>query len=289
VPKRQAWADDQSNTASSTNHPDLVGVRDGSPAQMFETGIEALGGMKRFVKNGQTVLVKPNIGWNKAPNQGANTNPDLVGKIVESAYKAGASKVMVFDHCVNLMEECYRNSGIRAAVEQAGGKLYPSDEKKYYRHVKIPGAKVLKDAHVHDLYLDADVVINVPVLKNHMSTGMTACMKNLMGVVWDRRAWHGSHLQQCIADFLLLREVQLNIVDAYTVMVKNGPRGHAPDDLLVKKIQILSPDMVLADAAAAKTLGVQPGDIKHVMIADSMELGSMNLEDKNVKRISCRA
>ena len=114
-PRRFAWA--KTEPAAGGKLPDLVMVKGGAPAQMFDAGIRALGGMGRFVKKGQTVLVKPNIGWNKSPTEGATTNPELVGRIVQAAYGAGAKKVCVFDHAAeSTSKECYRRSGIEKSV-----------------------------------------------------------------------------------------------------------------------------------------------------------------------------
>lgn len=235
--------------------PDLIGVKNGAPSQMFETGIKALGGMSRFIKKGQMVLVKPNIGWNKTPAEGANTQPDLVAKIIQHCYKAGAKKVFVFDHTCNEMEASYKNSGIQKAVEESNGILISgNDEKHYKKNYTIKGAKSLKESRIHETYMEADFIINVPVLKNHRSARMTAAIKNLMGVVWDRRYWHRNDLHQCIADFPLVRSPHLTVIDAYSVMTQNGPRGLSPEDLVIRKNQIISTDQVLADTAAAMTL-----------------------------------
>jgi uncharacterized protein (DUF362 family) len=274
-------------TTPLTTYPDLVGVKDGTPAQMFELGIKELGGMERFIKKGQKVLVKPNIGWDKRPGEGACTSPDLVGQIIEMALKAGAKEVNVFDNTCNDMNACYKNSGIEEAVVKAGGKMAPGDKEKYYRSVTIPGAKLLKEAKVHELYLDSEVIINVPVLKSHMSSTMTAALKNFMGVVWDRRWWHGNGLHECIADFPLLKKVDLTVIDAYTVMMKNGPRGISSSDLETKKMQILSTDMVLADVAASKILGANLSDIKYLQMANELGIGKLDLAKANIKRISC--
>jgi len=272
-----------------TGFPDLVGVKDGSPAQMFEMGIEAMGGMKRFVKKGQTVLVKPNIGWNKTPNEGANTHPDLIGKIIEEAYKAGASKVDVFDHTCNEESACYENSGAKKIIKQSKGILHTAEDEKAYRTVKIPGAKILKEAKVHQLFLDADVIINVPILKHHAGTGMTAAMKNFMGVVWDRSFWHREGLNQSIADFPLLRKIDLTVIDAYTIMTRNGPRGISSNDLELKKMQILSTDMVLADTAATKIMNLKVTDVDYIKMAEKHGIGTTNIDKSYVKRISCKA
>ncbi|MBI4677280.1 MAG: DUF362 domain-containing protein [Elusimicrobia bacterium] len=269
--------------------PDLVGVKDGSPAQMFDVGIKALGGMGRFVKKGASVLVKPNIGWAKTPNEGATTNPELVGRIVESARGASAKKVFVFDHSVELEEDCHRASGIAKAVRAAGGEMRTAGDRDDYRKVAVRGGKVLAEVEVHALYLDCDVVINVPVLKSHGGSRMTAAMKNLMGVVWDRGYWHRHGLQEAIAEFPLVRKPDLNIVDAFIVMVQNGPRGLGTEDLLLKKMQILSPDIVLADAASAKTLGIALEAVPYIKRAAGLGLGSVDLDKKLVKRISVGA
>ena len=227
---------------------------------MFDAGIQALGGLGRFVKKGKTVLVKPNIGWDKTPSEGATTNPELVGRIVAAAYEAGAKKVYCFDHTCNREEDCYRRSGIADAVKKNGGEMRSGEDQKAYRKVSIPGAQILKEALVHELYLDCDVVINAPILKSHGGGRMTAALKNLMGVVWDRRFWHREGLQRCIAEFPLLRKPDLNVVDAFLVMMENGPYGATTDDLDMKKMQMLSSDAVLADAAAAKVLGYEPAE-----------------------------
>lgn len=272
--------------AAAKGRPDLVAVKDGSPAQMFERGIGALGGMERFVKKGQTVLVKPNIGWDKTPVEGATTNPELVGRIVALARKAGASKVVCFDHTCNVEKQCYQRTGIGKAVKDNGGEMHTGDDERDYREVKLPKAQIVKTARVHKLYLDADVVINVPILKSHGGARMTGAMKNLMGVVWDRRFWHREGLHQAIGEFALIRKPDLNVVDAYIVMVKNGPLGVSTDDLLLKKMQILSTDIVLADAAAARTLDVATAQVPSIAAAAALGLGRMDLEKASIERIA---
>jgi uncharacterized protein (DUF362 family) len=270
-------------------YSDLVAVKDGSPVQMFELGIETMGGMNRFVKAGQTVLVKPNIGWNKTPVEGATTNPELVGRIVELARKAGAKKVYCTDHSVHPEKECFERSGIKKAVESAGGEMRSSDDAKYYREIKLPKAKILKSVLVHELYLDSDVVINVPILKSHGGGRVTGALKNLMGVVWDRGLWHREGLQQAIGEFCLVRKPDLNIVDAYIVMMTHGPLGASTDDLLLKKMQLLSTDPVLADTAGAKILEIDPNSVEHFKVAAGLGLGSMDLDKKSIQRLTVKA
>ena len=264
---------------------DLVAVRGGEPDQMFDSAMGSLGGMQAFVPRGSRVLVKPNIGWDVPPERGGNTHPALVGRIIEHCLSAGAQEVSVFDHTCDNWRRCYANSGIEAAVKAAGGKMVSADSEGYYKSVSVPHGERLKAAKVHEALLNADVFINVPVLKHHSSAMVTIGMKNLMGVVWDRWYWHRNDLHQCIADFASFRKPDLTVVDAYNVMKRNGPRGVSVSDVISMKAQVVSTDPVAADAAGAKLFGLDPADIRHIQIASDMNLGQMNLKALSINRI----
>ncbi|MBN2033807.1 MAG: DUF362 domain-containing protein [Deltaproteobacteria bacterium] len=264
---------------------DLVAIKGSEPDLMFCRAIKSLGGMKHFVKPNRTVVVKPNIGWDVPPERGGNTNPALVQEIIRQCLDAGAKDVYVFDHTCDKWSNCYANSGIERAVKDAGGKMVPGNAEKYYQNVNVPGGKTLTQAKVHELLLESDVFINVPILKNHGGAKLTMSMKNLMGVVWDRGFWHRNNLHQCIADFATFRKPDLNVVDAYHVMKKNGPRGVSTADLVTMKSQILSMDMVAADTAASKLFGMDPADVPYIGLAQQLGVGTMNLSKLNIDRI----
>jgi uncharacterized protein (DUF362 family) len=265
---------------------DMVAIKGGEPEVMFDQAIAALGGMQAFVKKGQKVVIKPNIGWDVTPERAGNTNPMLVKQVIRHCLEAGAKEVYVFDNTCDKWDKCYATSGIEKAVKDAGGKIAPGNTENYYQTVEIPNGKKLKSAKVHELILDSDVFINIPVLKSHSSAQLTVTMKNLMGVVWDRGYWHRNDLNQCIADYATyVKKPTLNIVDAYRVMMKNGPRGVSEADVQLMKSLIVTPDMVAADAAASKLFGISPDDVPYIGIADSMGIGTMALDKLNVHRI----
>jgi len=272
-------------TAGSPPAFDLVAVKGGEPEVMFDKAIASLGGIGEFVPRGSKVLVKPNIGWDVPPERAGNTHPKLVARIVEQCLAAGAKQVSVFDHTCDPWAQCYRNSGIERAVKDAGGRIVSGDSEGYYQKVAVPNGRRLTEAKVHELLLDADVFINVPVLKHHSSSLLTIGMKNLMGVVWDRGFWHRNDLHQCIADFASYRKPTLTVVDAYNVMKQNGPRGVSPGDVVALKSLIVSRDFVAADAAAAKLFGAEPGDIPHIQLAAEMGLGRIDLSALSIDRI----
>lgn len=271
--------------AEASQRPDIVAVRNGEPEVMFDRGIAAMGGMGRFVKRGQKVAIKPNVSWDTKPEFAGNTNPALVHRIIRHCLDAGAASVVVFDHCIEHWKACYDSSGIAAAVNDAGGVIAPGESERYYHKTALQG-KVLNETLVHEAMLECDVLISVPVLKHHGGAGMTASMKNFMGAIWDRRYYHGKGLQQCIADFMLIRRPDLSVIDAYRSLVGNGPRSRSLADVKLMKMQILSTDIVAADASGARLLGKKPEDFEHIRIAHQMGLGQIDPAKLNVRRIA---
>jgi uncharacterized protein (DUF362 family) len=271
---------------ASAARPLLVAVREGTRTAMVERALAEFGGIGTFVKPGQTVLIKPNIGWDVPPERGANTHPELVARLVTLCREAGAKSVSIFDHTCDQWNRCYTTSGIERAARESGARLIPGNDETMYREVAIPKGIALRSAAVHELYLDSDVVINVPVLKHHSGSLMTAAMKNLMGVVWDRRFYHTHDLHQCIADFATLRPPTLNVLDAYHPMVRSGPRGRAETDLVELRSLLASPDIVALDAAAARMLGREPSAIRHIPLAAALGAGTMDLDAVDIRRLS---
>jgi len=269
---------------------DMVAVMGGEPKEMLDKALEALGGIEKFVKRGQKIVIKPNVAWDRAPEMAGNTNPDLVEALVRKCLDAGASKVTVFDNTCDAWQRCYETSGIEKAVRAAGGIMMPANTERYYREVKLPRGINLKSALVHESLIEADAWINVPVLKDHGGAKLTSAMKNYMGIVWDRRVFHQNDLQQCIADICTWeKKPVLNIVDAYRIMHQNGPQGRSLADVATLKSLIASPDIVAIDTAALRMFNqVKELDIeavRHIGKGEEFRLGTTDLDKLNIKRI----
>ncbi|MDD5184263.1 MAG: DUF362 domain-containing protein [Paludibacter sp.] len=269
---------------------DMVAVMGGEPEEMLLVALKEMGGIGKFVKKGQKVVIKPNIGWDRKPELAANTNPDLIAALVKQCKIAGASQIIVFDHTCHDWKKSYTNSGIEAAVLKAGGKMVPGNDESYYAEVDLPHGVNLKKTKIHKSLLECDVWFNVPILKHHGGAKNTISMKNLMGIVWDRGFFHRNDLHQCIADTATFyKKPALNIVDAYRIMKSNGPQGKSEADVVTLKSLIMSPDYVAVDTAAMKMFSqVQPTDIKDVRyidLAEKLKVGTQNLEKLNVKKI----
>jgi len=269
---------------------DLVAVMGGEPAEMFRKAIAEFGGMGKFVKAGQKVVVKPNIGWDKVPELAGNTNPELVSEIIKQCFDAGASEVTVFDHTCDDWRKSYSNSGIEEAAKKAGAKVVPAHQESYYKSVSIPKGKSLKSAKIHQAIVDSDKWINVPILKNHGGAQLTISMKNYMGIVWDRGFFHANDLQQCIADVCTYtKRPVLNVVDAYRLMKTSGPRGKSLSDVVLSKGLFLSQDIIAADTAAANFFNqarkMPLEKVTHISKGQELGVGTMDLESLNIKRL----
>ena len=292
LPVKFALASDSDRTkgagypTSGGAKPILVAVKGGSYEDRVDRALEAIGGINQWVKKGSRVVVKPNIGWNVAPEGAANTHPRVVKRIVEHCISAGAKEVLVFDHTCDSWQAAYQNSGIEEAVKSAGGKIIPANSESLYEKKEITGASTLKETKVHGEYLNADVIINVPILKSHSGAGMTCALKNLMGVVWDRGYYHLHGLDTCIAEFALLRSPTLNIVDAGNIMKTGGPRGNPKSVFERQDMLIVSTDPVLCDTASALVLGKKPEELGYIEKASKLGIGTNSLNNAEVRRIT---
>lgn len=279
-----------SNTMTVQSAPDLVAVMGGEPVAMLDKALETLGGIAKYVKKGQKIVIKPNIGWDRTPELAGNTNPDLIAALVKKCLDAGASKVTVFDNTCDQWQKCYTSSGIEKAAKAAGALVVPGNDEKYYKEVSIPNGVKLKSAKIHEALLEADAWFNVPILKNHGGAKLSCAMKNYMGIVWDRRFFHQNDLQQCIADICTWQKKPvLNIVDAYRMMHQNGPQGKSAADVATIKSLLASPNIVEIDTAAlglfnqVKNLDIAA--VGHLGNGAALKLGSTDLSKMNIQRI----
>jgi uncharacterized protein (DUF362 family) len=248
---------------------------------IVERALESLGGMGTFVKKGDRVVVKPNIGWDRTPEQAANTHPDVVKAVVRLALDAGAKRVLVFDRTCNDARRAYSKSGIQAAVRSIGDARAQCvfQDKKKFVPVKIENAKSI---HQFDFYRDAmetdcDCYINVPVAKNHSLAKLTLGLKNIMGVIGGNRGEIHKDIHQRIADLNLVVRPKLTLIDATRILLRNGPTGGNLDDVKVLDTVIASADIVAADAYATTLFGMKPEELGSTVAAAKLGLGESDL------------
>lgn len=260
--------------------PDIAIFRGGSPVEMLELGLEILGGIGRFVKEGQRVLIKPTIRWNKYPQSGANTNPDLLAHLVKRCYEAGSKGVYLVEQTEDDWTKCYKTSGIERAVKDAGAKILPGNNEFLYHEVDIPNAEVMKKAKVHEVVQEVDLIINVPAVKPDPKTLLFGAFNNLMGLIWNNESDQNQPIQSML-DFLRYQKPVLNIMDMYRV----AQQGIRADQVTTYKSMILSPDIVAAEAYSARRMGIDPNSVTHIELAARAGFGQIDLPKEKVKSI----
>lgn len=271
-----------------TKLPDLaVGVgKDAS--QLVDAVLKAVGGIGRFVKKGQTVVIKPNIGWDRAPEYAANTNPEVVAALAKQALDAGASKVSVFDRTCNNEQRCYANSGIGPALEKLGDKRIDMSfvDKRLWVDVPIEKGQSLKQWPLYKPALEADCYINVPVAKHHGLSRLTLGLKNTMGVIGGRRGKIHHEIAQNLADLATVIQPDLTVIDATRILLRHGPRGGNLADVEKPDTLIASTDPVAADAHATTLFDMQPNEIGSTRAAAAMGLGEMDLDKLEIAKVA---
>lgn len=246
--------------------------------------IAAIGGMRKFVSSGDVVVVKPNIGHARAPKYAVDTNPSVVATLVSLARQAGAKKVIVMDNPVGSDPvNCYSASGIAAAVKSAGGSMHVMGSSGYKQYA-IPG-HLLKTHPLYAAIVNADVLINVPIAKQHGSTGLTLAGKNMMGCTSNRQKMHTLGLSQSIAEINGKLRPELTVIDAMRILVRNGPSGGSLNDVEMKNTVIACKDWVAADTYATRLFGKKPGAVPYIKAAANMNLGTMNLSSVTIRNV----
>jgi uncharacterized protein (DUF362 family) len=272
---------------TATSAPVYLAVAHGpDPAAITTAAVNALGGMASFVKPGYNVIIKPNICVDYYPPEYAvTTNPTVVATLVSLCLEAGAKSVQVMDYGFGgTPASAYEISGIKAAVEAAGGEMVIMTYAKYIE-VDIPQGKSMKKTKIYRDILETDLLINVPIAKNHSAAVLTLGEKNLMGVVMDRNYMHGS-LHQRIADLTSLVMPDLTVVDAVRILTDHGPTGGDLADVKQMDTIIASRDIVAADAYATTLFGLTGADIDYIKASAAMGLGTMDLGSINIQEIN---
>jgi uncharacterized protein (DUF362 family) len=267
--------------AASGTLPDLAVARGESPSGLVRAAVETVGGIGRFVSPGEVVVVKPNIGWDRAPEFAATTNPEIVAEVVRLCRAAGAGRVIVTDLSCNDARASFERSGIAAAANAAGATVVLPDPRRFVT-VHLHG-DVLTEWPVLQPLVTADKVINVAIAKHHSLTGVTLGMKNWYGVIGGQRNRLHQRINESLVDLTAFVVPALTIIDAYRVLVRNGPTGGSPADVEERKTVIATADPVAADAYAARLFfEIDPPRLPWVLLGEARGLGKALLDSTRV-------
>ncbi len=263
--------------------PQLTLAKNSDPAAALHASLDAIGGIKRFVKPGERVTIKPNIGWDRTPEQAANTNPILVGEMVRMCLAAGAASVIVTDISCNDPRRCFIRSGIKEEAEKAGAKVYLPQEQDYVK-VDLKG-KMLNEWPVLKYFIQTDRLINMPIPKQHSLSVCTVGMKNFYGILGGPRHQLHQQIDQSIVDLVTFCPPTLTVVDATHVLLRNGPTGGSLEDVAKPDCVLCATDIVAADARSSEFLGFQPEKVSHFVLAEKSGLGKIDYRSVGYKEI----
>lgn len=258
-----------------------LSVRKGQdiPLLVRET-INALGGMENFVRQGDVVVVKPNIGWDRTVELAANTHPEVVKTLAQLCLEAGARQVRIFDRTCNDERRCYMQSGIRPAVESIRSDRVSIEyiDPRSFKELAISGGRAFDRWEFYLPVIEADRLINVPVAKHHSISRLTLAMKNLMGVIGGNRGRLHHDIAESLSDIASVIHSDLTVVDATRILTANGPQGGRIEDVRKLDTLIATPDIVAADAYATTLFGLSPDQVPTVVAAARRGLGVMDLK-----------
>ena len=264
-----------------------LAVISGDPVAATKKALEALGGISRFVKKGQRVVLKPNMSFTRTPEFGATTHPQVVATVAQACMEAGAQQVLVLDHTLHRAELCLERTGIREACKDIPGvHVLALQERKFFREIKIPQGKVLERVEVMKEVLDSPVLINIPVAKSHSATGVSMGIKGLMGLIWDREIFHSQvNMNQALADLATVIKPQLTILDATRALTSGGPGG--PGEVKKPNLIIAGIDPVAVDSYGVSVVpwygqNFKGRQVEHLQIAHQRGLGKIDIEQSRV-------
>ena len=262
--------------------PHLVVVQGGEPRALVQRAFEDLGGIRRFVSSHDVVVLKPNIAWDRTPEQAANTNPEVVAEVVRQCWQAGAKRVIVTDVSCNEPRRCFQRSGIQAAARAEGAEVILPDP-ELYREVDLGGV-VLKSWPVFKPFLEADKIINLPIAKHHGLVGVTLGMKNWYGILGGQRNRLHQQIHQSLADLANFILPTVTLLDCYRILLRNGPTGGNLEDVVLKKTMVAGTDPVAIDAYVAKAYwNLDPEHLPYLQMAAERGLGTVEFEKLAVK------
>lgn len=257
--------------------PEMAVLQGDDPRRLARRAIEELGGIRRFIAPGDVVVIKPNASWDRTPEQAANTNPLVVAEVCRLCRDAGARRVIVTDVTINEARRCFTRSGIGEAARAAGAEII-LPEQRLFRDVDLRG-QALNSWPVLDPFLNADKLINIPVAKHHSLTGASLGMKNWYGILGGSRSRLHQQIHESLADLAAFLRPTLTIIDAYRVLLRNGPGGGSLGDVALRKTLIAGTDPVALDAYVGQAYwGLDWHTLRYLKLAQERGLGTLDFE-----------
>jgi uncharacterized protein (DUF362 family) len=240
---------------------------------MVERGLAALGGMEAFIAKGDRVLLKVNAAFATPASLGATTHPEVVAKVAELCFKAGAAQVLVTDNPINNPDSCFEISGLAAAAREHGARII-APRTPLFAPLSLPGGRLLKNWPVMaGAFAGVNKVLVLSPVKDHHRAGASMTLKNFYGFLGGRRNVFHQDINGIITELSQLLKPTLCVLDGTVSMMTNGPTGGSLSDLKETRTLVVSTDPVAADAVGVELLGRSLADIPYLRMAEKAGAG----------------
>lgn len=258
----------------------VVKRNDSTVKDTIKKAVDLIGGFEKFVKPGQSVLLKPNYTGLLVPGTGAVTSLEVQEGIILLLQKMGVTDITIGDGCGTVhigTTKIFQETGVKAMADRLGVKTMDLNLDKMVEKTD-PRFREIEQVKVAQTIYDVDLVINVPVIKTHAMTNATLSSKNLKGCIApaEKRRFHNILLHQAIADMLCIMPPVLTIVDGLVAQEGLGPAEGTPVPL---GIIMAGSNTVAIDGVCLDMMCMPVEDVKHLKYACEMGLGSCDLND----------
>ncbi len=241
------------------------------------------------VESGDVVVVKPNAKNQSPPGYGIVTDPRVVEACVGLAFKEGAEKVKIADGAAYPTGAydtfaAFQTMGIMDVAKRWNVELVDLNSHDSL-DVDVPKGLALDWVRVGRSVMEADVVVNVPVLKTHKATLLSACLKNIgVGCATreEKKRLHRLGIDEGIVDVYSLVKPRFNVVDCIVAMEGDGP-NLPPGKAKPLGLVIAGSDGLAVDAVCSAVMGINPKKVKHLRMAHDQGLGNWDLSNIEIK------
>lgn len=264
--------------------PKLSIITGADRVKTVNRALAALGGIERFIKSGDRVVLKVNAAFASPPALSATSHPDLVAEVTRLCLRAGAASVIVTDNPINDPQSCFTLTGIAKAAESAGARLVLPTPSAF-KPTTLANAALIRDwPLLFEPFRGATKLIGLAPVKDHHRSGASLTMKNWYGLLGGRRNVFHQDIHTIIFELARLVRPTLVILDGTTTMLTNGPTGGSLDDLQATNTMIAGTDAVAVDAFGATLLGKTAASLPFIGKAAAAGLGTADFESLNPVR-----
>ncbi len=247
--------------------------------------LRAIGGIERFIARGDRVLLKPNLNGVEGC-----TNIELADALIGMISDAGAGRISIGEATfgdARTTDMLFKKTGYAELARKYGIPLHNLNASQAVE-VEVKEPLVAKTLRIAREAIEADAIVNIPVMKVHYATGITLALKNMKGVLVgdQKRRFHEIGLDKAIVDLNNTIRPRLNVIDATTCMERMGPRG---GDAVTLDLVIAGSEAAETDWVGARVMGYGLSEVRHLryfMEFNRIDAGNIEFAGESLESVA---